>query len=66
MNRTLNAAAITACLLALVSTRVLPQMEVPAVTNDADLHDPRNLPLTLNADIRIAGPPIGGCGKLTM
>jgi hypothetical protein len=41
-----------ACFVGLLTTGLLAQTEVPAETNNVNLHDPRNLPLALNADIR--------------
>jgi outer membrane protein OmpA-like peptidoglycan-associated protein len=52
MSPIVNVLIGAACLLALVTTGMLAQTEVPGETNNVDLHDPRNLPLALNADIR--------------
>ena len=52
MSPIVNVPSVAACLLALVTTGVLAQTEVPAETNNVNLRDPRNLPLALNGDIR--------------
>ena len=47
MSPIVNVPSLSACLLALVTTGVLAQTEVPAEINNVNLHDPRNLPLAL-------------------
>jgi hypothetical protein len=52
MSPIVNVLTGAACLLNFVTTGVLVQTEVPGETNNVHLHEPRNLPLALNADIR--------------